>query len=110
MKRLFMYGLVPLMILGLVSAALAGEVAQGKCISYEKEKKVIVIEEYDLNFGKDHPYGRPTGVQSTYDVSTAQVGIAPQPGDILRIAFDAKGTQKIAVKVMNVSKQDLRKK
>lgn len=110
MKRLVLYGLVPLMVLGLVFAALAGEVSQGKCISYDKEKKVIVMEEYDLNFGNDHPYGRSTGVQSTYDVSAAKVGITPQPGDILRIAFDAKGTQKVAVKVMNVSRQDLRKK
>jgi len=110
MKHLLTWGLVPLMILGLASAALAGEVSQGKCISYDKEKKVIVIEEYDLDFSKDNPYGRPTGVQSTYDVSTAKVGITPQPGDVLRIAFDVKGAQKVAIKVMNVSKQDLRKK
>lgn len=110
MKRTVLLGLVVLLVLAMTCLAMAGEVSQGKCISYDKEKKVIVIEDYDLNFGKDHPYGRPTGVRSSYDVSTAQVGIAPQPGDVLRIAYEAKGAQKVAIKVMNVTKQDLRKK
>jgi hypothetical protein len=111
MKRM----LIPILIIAvmiscLVDMAAAAEVSQGKCISYDKERKLIAIEEYDINFSKEFPYGRPTGTQSEYDVSTAQIGIIPEIGDILRLAYDVKGTSRVALRVMNVSKQDMRKK
>ncbi|EPR41593.1 hypothetical protein dsx2_3112 [Desulfovibrio sp. X2] len=90
--------------------AMAAEVAQGKCVSYNQDAKVIVIDEYDTNPTKQAPYGQPTGVQSTFDVSGAKIGIKPEPGDVLRIAFASEGSARKASKVMNVSKQDLRKK
>jgi uncharacterized ion transporter superfamily protein YfcC len=93
-----------------VVPAMAAEVSQGKCKEYNKQTKVITIEEYNLNFSKANPYGEPTGEMNAYDVSNAQIGIPPQPGDVLRIAYDVKGTKREALKVMNVSKQDLRKK
>ena len=43
-------------------------------------------------------------------MATALIGMEPTAGDILRIAYDVKGAEKIAIRVMNVSKQDLRKK
>jgi hypothetical protein len=89
---------------------MAAEVSQGKCIQYDKEKKTITIDEYDLNFSKENPYGCATGQTSVYDVSAALIGIKPEPGDILRIAYVMKGTDRVALKVMNVSKQDLKKK
>ena len=92
------------------SAVLAAEVSQGKCTSFDKDKQVITIEEYNLTFTKQNPYGEPAGVVSSYDVSNAMIGIIPEPGDVLRIAFDVNGTDRVAIKVMNVSKQDLRKK
>ncbi|MFZ1984987.1 MAG: hypothetical protein WAU91_11280 [Desulfatitalea sp.] len=102
--------MITVMTLCLVGMAAAAEVSQGKCISYDKGRKLIAIEEYDLNFSKEFPYGRPNGTQSEYDVATAEIGIVPEIGDILRVAYDVKGTTKVALRVMNVSKQDLRKK
>lgn len=100
------------LVLGLVFAtqALAQEVAQGKCLANDQTGKTVKIEEYDVNFSKENPYGKPTGTESVYDVSKAKVGITPEPGDILRIAYVFEGEKRIAAKVMNVSKQDLRKK
>lgn len=88
----------------------AAEVSQGKCIMYDPEAKVIVIEEYDTNFSHEHPYGKSTGIKNTYRIDKAKIGIKPEKGDILRIAYDIKNNERHAIKVMNVSKQDLRKK
>jgi len=93
------------------SLAYGAEVVQGKVLKIEKDGGVLVtIEEYDLNFSKEHPYGRPTGKATVYDLSKATVGMPAQVGDILRIAYEVKGKDRMAVKVMNVSKQDLMKK
>lgn len=94
----------------LAGQALAFGVVQGKCLENNKDQKTVKIEEYDTNFSKDNPYGKATGIQAVYDVSQAKIGINPEPGDILRIAFTVEGEKKKAAKVMNVSKQDLRKK
>lgn len=90
--------------------AAAGEVAQGKCIAYDEANSVLKIEEYDTGITPDTPYGRGTGNEMAFDVSGAKIGIFPEPGDVLRIAFRADGDIRLASKVMNVSKQDLRKK
>jgi hypothetical protein len=97
------------LVLLLAAFAAAGEVAQGKCLSFDPKGMIIVIEEYDIQFSKEHPYGRPTGKQSTYKATGAQIGILPEKGDVLRIAFEVKGNDRLARKVMNVSKQDLKK-
>jgi len=94
----------------LASLAAAAEVCQGKCVSFNQAEKVITVEEYNLNFNKENPYGEPTGTVSSYNVTDAKIGIPPEPGDVLRIAYEVKGTDRVALKVMNVSKQDLRKK
>ncbi len=92
------------------SVAWAAEVSQGKCLQYDEEKKLITIQEYDMNFSKDQPYGQPTDAKSVYNAARAEIGAPPKQGDILRIAYDVKGTERVAVKVMNVTKQDLMKK
>jgi DNA-directed RNA polymerase subunit E'/Rpb7 len=97
-------------ILFCFNLAYGAEVVQGKVLKIEKEGALVTIEEYDLNFSKEHPYGRPTGATSVYDTSKATVGMPAQVGDILRIAYTVKGKERVAVKVMNVSKQDLMKK
>jgi hypothetical protein len=94
----------------MAGAAAAAEVSQGKCVQYDKIGKTITIEEYDIQFSKETPYGRPTGTLSVYDVTNAQIGVQPEPGDILRLAYNQDGENKAALKVMNVSKQDLKKK
>ena len=89
----------------------AAEVAQGKCLEYNQEKNELTIQEYNTEFSKEAPYGKPTMAVSRFDVSDAKIGVDPQPGDILRIAYKkTAGKLKKALKVMNVSKQDLRKK
>ncbi len=99
---------VALCLLG--SPATAAEVSQGKCIQYDEAAHKITIEAYDLQFSKAFPYGRPTGVIEDFDVASAAIGIQPQPGDILRLAWKDRSSVRTALKVMNVSKQDLRKK
>lgn len=90
--------------------AAAGEVSQGKCIQFDEANHQITIESYDIQFSKTFPYGQPTGDKEVFDVSKATIGIRPEPGDILRLAWVNQGNVKSALRVMNVSKQDLRKK
>ncbi|MEJ5366577.1 MAG: hypothetical protein WHS86_15895 [Desulfosoma sp.] len=95
----------------MVSTALAADVAQGKVLSMDKATNTLTIEEFDTHKSADHPYGRPTGVTSEYKIEKQTlVGIPPQPGDVVRVAYKAHGPDRIAVRIMNVSKQDLRKK
>lgn len=101
--------LLPGMLL-LCQTVLAAEVAQGKCVSFDTVAKRIVLDEYGLDVSKENPYGTSTGRASEFDVAAAKIGIPPEPGDILRIAFTMDGATRRAIKVMNVSKQDLRKK
>jgi ribosomal protein S17 len=109
-SKVLFYMAAVLLVLCLAAPTMADTVAQGKCVSYDQDKKIIVIEDYDTNFSKENKYGKPTGKQSTYNVANALIGATPAAGDILRIAFEEKGADRVAVRVMNVSKQDLMKK
>ena len=109
-SKVLFYMAAVLLVLCLAAPTMADTVAQGKCVSYDQDKKIIVIEDYDTNFSKENKYGKPTGKQSTYNVANALIGATPTAGDILRIAFEEKGADRVAVRVMNVSKQDLMKK
>ncbi|MBI4965636.1 MAG: hypothetical protein HY913_20330 [Desulfomonile tiedjei] len=100
-------------ILGVCFAlpAMAASVAQGKCVAYDDAKKVLVIEEFDTKFTKEHKYGQPTGKQASFDVTDALVGGGtPKPGDLCRIAYEEKGDKKVAVRVMNITKTDIMRK
>src|SRR5512139_291845 len=111
MKRHLLVSLAAIVaFLCYVPLSFGAEVAQGKCLKIEKDGTLVTIEEYDIQFSKEHPYGRPTGKTSVYNFSKAEIGVPPAVGDILRIAFTAKGNERKAVKVMNVSRQDLMKK
>ena len=111
MRKWLFLSVTPLLALLFVSfSATAAEVSQGKCIWHDKAKQTITLEEYDIKFDRDYPYGHPTGKNTVYDVSKALIGLTPEPGDILRIAYRTNGPEKVAYKVMNVSKQDLMKK
>jgi hypothetical protein len=90
--------------------AMAASVAQGKCVSYDADKQVLVIDEFDIKFTPEHKYGQPTGKQLTFSTKDALVGITPQPGDICRIAYEAKDKENKAIRVMNVTKQDVMKR
>ena len=99
-----------ILILCLAAPAMSADVAQGKCLKFDTEKKTVTIEEYDTDFAKPHVYGKPTGKKSTFNVATAMIGHDPNPGDILRIAYSAKSGEKVAFKVMNVTRQNIMRK
>ncbi len=86
----------------------AAEVIQGKCIDYQAGK-TILVEEYDTNFSTNK-YGNPTEKEIEFDITNAEIGIAPQNGDIIRLAYVFQGDKKTALKIMNVTRQDLMKK
>ena len=110
-SKVLFYMAAVLLVLCLAAPTMAADtVAQGKCVSYDQDKKIVVIEDYDTNFSKENKYGKPTGKQSTYNVADALIGASPVAGDILRIAFEEKGDKRQAIRIMNVSKQDLMKK
>jgi hypothetical protein len=111
MKRHVLISLASVVaVLCCVSLSLGAEVAQGKCVKIDKDGTLVTIEEYDIQFSKENPYGRPTGKTSVYNISKAETGVPAAVGDVLRIAFEVKGSERVAVRVMNVSKQDLMKK
>ena len=111
MKRIIFFLLMTALILAYWPVNIfAAEVAQGKCLEYNPGNKELTIQEYNTEFSKEMPYGKPTVAVSKFDISGAKIGEDPKPGDILRIAYKANGKTKKALKVMNVSKQDLRKK
>lgn len=103
---------IGMLILALIFSAnaMASDVIQGECLSFDATSKVLKIKEYDTNFSKEFKYGQPTAIISELDLSHAQIGMLPEPTNILRIAYKVEGSKKIGLKVMNVSKQDLMKK
>jgi len=111
MKRNLLIGLAGIVaLLFCVSLTYGAEVAEGKVLKIEKEGTLVTIEEYDINFSKEYPYGHPTGTKSVYNLANALIGMTPAMGDILRIAYEMKGNERMAIRVMNLTKQDLMKK
>lgn len=99
-----------LLVLLASATAWAANVAQGVCVSFDAGKNVLVIEEYDLNFSPEHKYGQPTGTMIEFDTGSAKIGIQPETGDVLRLSYVPSENKNTALKVMNISKQDLMKK
>jgi hypothetical protein len=98
------------LVIFLALPVMAASVSQGKTVTYDPDKKLLVIEDYDTNFTKEAKYGSPTGQQSTYDLTGTMIGIPPKVGDVVRIAYDEKDNKRHAIKIMNVTKQgDLKK-
>ena len=109
MKRNVLMSLV--LIVALLSCvSQTAEVAEGKVVKMEKSGTLVTIDEYNIDFSKEYPYGHPTGVQAVYNLSKALIGFPPAVGDILRIAYEMKGNERMAIRVMNITKQDLMKK
>jgi hypothetical protein len=110
MKPIVTIGII---ILGLIFSAnaFAADVVQGECIEFNSETKIIKVREYDTNKTPENKnYGNPTTIESEFDVSKAKMGANPEIGDIVRIAYIVAGNRNIAIKVMDVTKQDLMKK
>ncbi len=70
------------------------QVMQGKVVSYDSGKKALVLEDE-----------QPPKLQRSLDLKSAEVGGAPAPGNVLRVAYRDQGGTLIASRVMNLSAQ-----
>ena len=110
-KKLLCATVATMLALCLTVPCMAASVAQGKCVVFDEAKKVLTIDEYDLNFTKATPYGKPTGKQLTFKLTAETlIGKTPEPGNIVRLAYEDKGGAKTVIRIQNVTKQDLMKK
>lgn len=85
-------------------------VIQGKCISFNRDNNMATVEEFNTDFSPQYPYGQSTGKQVVFNISEAVIGITPVAGDIIRVAYQMKGSHRVALRIMNVSRQDIMKK
>jgi len=110
-KRLCLYyiGCV-LTLLLLALPAMAAEVLQGKTVTNDLNTKMITVEEYDLKVTPQNKYGSPTGKTMVFDLSDALIGKQAVPGDIVRIAYKVVDGKNKAIRIMNVTRQDIMKK
>ncbi|MEW6263742.1 MAG: hypothetical protein AB1641_11770 [Thermodesulfobacteriota bacterium] len=106
--RLLIVTIVCLAVLALAApVAQAGEVVQGVCLSYDPQSKTMTVKN-ELD---------PAGLKRlnqkeiyVFDLSIAKIGASPEKGNIVRVAFQKIQDKNVALKVMNVSKQDIRAK
>ena len=73
-------------------------VMQGKVVSYDSTKKVVVLED------EVAPH-----LQRTLDLASAEVGAQPATGHLLRVAYHDRGGQLVAGRVMNLTVQKTKK-
>lgn len=97
-------------VLCLSSSLFAAEVAQGKCVKLDAQAKTLTLELYDTVFDKANPYGNPTGEEIEINYANSLIGVEPQEGDVLRIAYTKKDSVNAAIRLMNVTKQGLMNK
>lgn len=91
----------------IVPAAMAAEVVQGKCVAIDEKKNTYTVEIYDTTKSKEHPYGITTNKTIVIDYTNALIGKAPEPSDIIRIAYKVEGGNNIGIRVMNITKQSI---
>jgi hypothetical protein len=110
-KRMLYFAGCLILVLCLSAPCMAATVAQGKCVAYDQEKKTCTIDEYDLNFSKENPYGKSTGKQLVFKMTDKTlIGAMPEVGNVLRIAYEEQGPDKVIIRLQNVTKQDIMKK
>jgi hypothetical protein len=93
-----------------VPAAMAAEVVQGKCVAIDEENKTYTIEIYDTTKDEKNPYGKSTNKTMVVNYSKALVGKDPEVGNLIRVAYKVEKTENIAIRIMNITKQDVMKK
>jgi hypothetical protein len=78
-------------------------VYQGVCLKYSPTDQILELK-------NSQPQLNPIpGETAVFNLANAKVGLSPDPGDVIRVAYKAEGNSFLALKLMNVSKQDLRK-
>jgi hypothetical protein len=104
MKKLF----VPVLVVMVMSALSCsdgskGRVYQGVCLKYSATDQTLELK-------NTQPQLNPIpGETAVFNLANAKVGLNPGPGDVIRVAYKVQGNSFLALKVMNVSKQDLSK-
>ena len=93
-----------------VPAAMAAEVVQGKCVAIDEENKTYTIEIYDTTKNKENPYGKSTNKTMVVNYSKSMIGKDPEVGNLIRVAYKVEKTENIAIRIMNITKQDIMKK
>jgi hypothetical protein len=69
-------------------------VTQGKVVSYDPAGRTLLIEE-----------DTPPHQQRALDLTSAEVGIPPAPGNEVRVAYRDRGGSLVAARVMNLTAQ-----
>jgi hypothetical protein len=70
-------------------------VVQGKVLSVDTGGKVIAVQDE----------ARPDGAPILIDISQAEIGAPPVPGDQVRLAYRVEGSNNIALRVMNLTQE-----
>ena len=78
----------------LVGCSNPPQVMQGKVVSYDGAKKTLVVEDE-----------QPPKLQRSIDLKSAEVGGAPVPGNVVRVAYRDEGGTLVAGRVMNLTTQ-----
>jgi len=89
--------LLLLAIAGMSCHEIDTEVIQGTCMTFDPAGKMITVKD------------EREGTEVVFDLSLARIGLTPEKGNIVRIAYRMEEGRRLAVKVMNVTKQDLQK-
>jgi hypothetical protein len=85
------------------SDGIKSRVYQGVCVKYSASDQILELK-------NTQPQLNPIpGETAVFNLASAKVGLTPDPGDVIRVAYKAEGNSLLALKLMNVSKQDLRK-
>jgi hypothetical protein len=105
MKRLFILVLAVsvMSVLGCRDESNKSYVYQGKCLRFSEADLVLELK-------NTQPELNPIpGETAVFNLARAKVGLPPALGDVIRVAYKIEGKSFLALKLMNVSKQDLRK-
>jgi hypothetical protein len=104
MKRLFVSVLLVVVMSALgCSDRSKSYVYQGECLRFSATDQILELK-------NTQPQLNPIpGETAAFNLAKAKVGLKPDPGNVIRVAYKVQGNSFLALKVMNVSKQDLSK-
>ncbi len=87
-------------LLAALACSPAAPVVQGQVVSVDTAGKTMVVQDET----------KPGGEPLTYDISKAEIGAEPVPGDMVRMVYRVEGGRNVALRVMNLTQQKERDK
>lgn len=88
--------IIALLFVLVAAACIEGPaVTQGTVIQVDKAAKVLVVRDE-----------RPPNEEMTFSFAGAEVGADPSEGDLVRLAWKERGGQKVATRIMNLTRQE----